>query len=80
MTGKETTIELFKKFDITCIAFDKRDLVLKDFSQSFLEDHGIVKGSTDKETPPEQCPRFLDSRDAPKEGMSSLGGSDSEIN
>lgn len=80
MTGAETTIKLFKKFDITCIAFDKRDLVLQDFSQSFLEDHGIVKGSTDKETPPEQCPRFLDSRDAPKEGMSSLSGSDSEIN
>ncbi|CAH3191311.1 unnamed protein product, partial [Porites evermanni] len=57
------TIRLFKKFNISCIAFSKRDKVLEDFSKSFLEHRGILRGNTDAETPPESCPSFLDSRD-----------------
>ena len=58
------TIRLFKKFNISCIAFSKRDKVLEDFSKSFPEDRGILRGNTDAETPPESCPSFLDSRDS----------------
>ena len=57
------TIRLFEKFDISCIAFSKRDNVLEDFSPNFLELRGIVRGNTDDKTPPESCLSFLDSRD-----------------
>ena len=59
----ERTMSLFKKFDISCIAFSKRDKVLEDFSPNFLGLRGIVRGDTDDKTPPERCPSFLDSRD-----------------
>ena len=57
------TIRLFKKFNISCIPFSKRDKVLEDFSKSFLEHRGILRGTTDDKTPPESCPSFIDSRD-----------------
>ena len=59
----KTTMDLFKKFDISCIAFSKRDKVLEDFSENFRRLRGIVRGNTDDKTPPESCPSFLDSRD-----------------
>ena len=59
-------MSLFKKFDISCIAFSKRDKVLEDFSPNFLGLRGIVRGCTGDKTPPEGCPSFLDSRDASK--------------
>ena len=59
----KTTMDLFKKFDISCIAFSKRDKVLEDFSTNFRELRGIVRGNTDDKTPPKNCPSFLDSRD-----------------
>ena len=59
----KTTMSLFEKFDISCIAFSKRDKVLKDFNPNFLGLRGIVRGDTDDKTPPERCPSFLDSRD-----------------
>lgn len=59
----ERTMSLFEKFDISCIAFSKRDKVLEDFSPNFLGLRGIVRGCTVDKTPPEGCPSFLDSRD-----------------
>ena len=60
----ERTIRLFKKFDISCIAFSKGDKVLEDFSPNFLGRRGIVRRDTDDKTPPESLLRsFLDSRD-----------------
>ena len=59
----KTTMSLFEKFDISCIAFSKRDKVLDDFSANFLGLRGIVRGNTDDKTPPESCLSFLDSRD-----------------
>ena len=56
-------MSLFEKFDISCIAFGKRDKVLEDFNPNFRELRGIVRGNTDDKTPPESCLSFLDSRD-----------------
>ena len=44
----KSSIDLFKEFDTTCTHFtsEKREEVLKDFSLSFLKDHGIKNGCT----------------------------------
>ena len=60
MKGSETSIDLFEKFDITCMAFGKRKKVLYDFSRDFLNKYGIGLGSTDRETTPGECKFFLD--------------------
>jgi len=59
----ERTIRLFEKFDISCIAFSKRDKVEDDFNKNFFENRGIVRGGTDHKKPPESCLSFIDSRD-----------------
>ena len=59
----ERTIRLFEKFDISCIAFSKRDKVVEDFNENFFEHRGIVRGGTDHKKPPESCLSFTDSRD-----------------
>ena len=63
MEGNETSIELFKKFDITCVPFGRRGEVLEDFSKFFLTKRKIVQGSTVEQTPIERDQYFLDSRD-----------------
>ena len=63
MKDCETSIELFEKFDITCVAFGKRDEVLWDFSAFFLTDRKIVQGSTVPQTSLQEYLYFLDSRD-----------------
>ena len=64
MKGSETSIALFKKFDITCVPFGRRDEVLKDFNMpDFLTKRKIVEGSTVGQTPIEHDQYFLDSRD-----------------
>ena len=59
----ETSIKLFKKFDITCVPFGRRGEVLEDFSQDFLTKRKIVQGGTVEQTPIESYQYFLDSRD-----------------
>ena len=63
MEGSKTSIELFKKFDITCVPFGRRGEVLEDFSKFFLTKRKIVQGSTVEQTPIEPDQYFLDSRD-----------------
>lgn len=66
MENSDSSIELFREFNITCIPFtsEKREEVLKEFSPSFLKDHGITRGSTEKERAPEDYPFFINSRDS----------------
>jgi len=63
MKDSETSIALFKKFDITCVPFGRRGEVLEDFSQDFLTKRKIVQGGTVEQTPIESYQYFLDSRD-----------------
>ena len=64
MKDSETSIALFKKFDITCVPFGRRDEVLEDFNMpDFLTKRKIVEGSTVAQTPIEHDQYFLDSRD-----------------
>ena len=63
MEGSETSIKLFKKFDITCVPFGRRGEVLEDFSKDFLTNRKIVQGSTVEQTPTEPHQYFLDCRD-----------------
>ena len=63
MKGSKTSIELFDKFDITCVPFERRDEVLKDFSELFLTKRKIVQGSTVEQTPIGPHQYFLDCRD-----------------
>ena len=64
MKGSETSIELFKKFDITCVPFGRRGEVLEDFNMPvFLTKRKIVQGSTVAQTSIEPDQYFLDSRD-----------------
>ena len=63
MTGSETSIKLFEEMDITCSAFGKRMEVLRDFSPDFLTRHSIIRGSTEKDRAPENCPFFINTRD-----------------
>ena len=60
----ERTIRLFEKFDISCIAFSKRDKVEEDFNENFFGRLGIFRGDTKHKTPPESCLSFIDSRDS----------------
>ena len=66
MKGSKTSIDLFEKFDITCMAFSRRKEVLDDFSRDSLNKYGIGLRSTDRETTPEECTFFLDSEDEHK--------------
>ena len=63
MEGSETSIKLFKRFDITCVPFERRDDVLKDFSELFLTKRKIVQGSTVVQTSIICEQYFLDSKD-----------------
>ena len=64
MKGCETSIELFKKFDITCVPFGRRDEVLEDFNMPvFLERRKILEGSTVVQTSTKPNQYFLDSKD-----------------
>ena len=64
MEGSETSIKLFKTFDITCVPFGRRGEVLKDFNMpDFLTKRKIVQGSTVAQTSIEPDQYFLDSRD-----------------
>ena len=66
MKRYETSIELFKKFDITCVPFGRRDEVLEDFNMPvFLTKRKIiiVEGSTVAQTSVEPNQYFLDCRD-----------------
>ena len=63
MKGSETSIKLFKRFDITCVPFERRDDVLKDFSELFLTKRKIVQGSTVVQTSIICEQYFLDSKD-----------------
>ena len=63
MKGSKTSIELFDKFDITCVPFERRDEVLKDFSELFLTKRKIVQGSTVVQTSIIREQYFLDSKD-----------------
>ena len=64
MKGCETSIELFKKFDITCVPFGRRDEVLEDFNVAdFLEKRKILEGSTVVQTSINCEQYFLDSKD-----------------
>ena len=63
MDNSKKSIDLFKKMDITCTAFGKRKQVLDDFSESFLDDHGITRESTVKEKHPKDSLSFINSRD-----------------
>ena len=66
MERYETSIELFKKFDITCVPFGRRDEVLEDFNMPvFLTKRKIiiVQGSTVAQTSVEPNQYFLDCRD-----------------
>ena len=55
MDKSESSIELFRDFDISCIPFSvkSRDDVLRDFSNTFLEKYRISAGSTKKDIPDE---------------------------
>ena len=62
----KSSIELFKEFETTCVPFtpEKRDKVLKDFSSTFLEDHGIKNRITvEPENSQESGRGFINSRD-----------------
>ena len=63
MKKSETSIKLFKKFDITCAPFGRRDEVLEDFSEHFLTTSKIFQGGTVPQTPIKHDQYFLDSRD-----------------
>ena len=63
MKGCETSIELFKKFDITCVPFGRRGEVLEDFSKLFLDKRKIVQGGTVPQTSIKPNQYFLDCRD-----------------
>ena len=66
MDNSESSIELFKMFDISCIPFPDsgRNDVLRDFSESFLDDHNICAGSTRKDIP-EKDSFHLSAEDSP---------------
>ena len=53
MDQSESSIKLFRDFDISCIPLTgkSRDDVLRDFSETFLENHSISAGSTKKDIP-----------------------------
>ena len=64
--GSTSSIELFREFDIICVPFssEKRKKVLKDFSLSFHEDHGITNRTTvEPEKSLEHRYFFINSRD-----------------
>lgn len=63
LNGCETSIELFKEQDITCMAFPHRELILRDFSIGFLKNTGINRGGTETDKPPGECPFSLSSKD-----------------
>ena len=63
MEGSKTSVELFKRFDITCVPFERRHEVLEDFSKSFLTKRKIVQGSTVLQTSIICEQYFLDSKD-----------------
>ena len=65
MDRSESSIKLFKEFDISCIPFpdSRRDDVLRDFSETFLGDHNICTGST-KQVIPEKDSRHLNTEDS----------------
>ena len=64
MKVSETSIELFKKFDITCVPFRRRGEVLEDFNMPvFLTKSKIVQGSTVAQTSIEPNQYFFDCRD-----------------
>ena len=63
LNGCESTIELFERQDITCMAFPRRDLILQDFSLDFLKETGVNRGGTDTDKLPEKCPSFMGSKD-----------------
>ena len=63
LNGCESSIELFKQQDITCMAFPHRDLILRDFSLDFLKKTGINRGGTDTDTPPGECLSSVGSKD-----------------
>ena len=64
MKDSETSIALFKKFDITCVSFGGRDEVLKDFNMPvFLTKRKIFEGRTVAQTSIEPSQYFLDCRD-----------------
>ena len=58
----DTSIKLFEEMDITCIAFGKREEVLKDFSPDFVKRYSITQG-TEKDRAPEDSPFFINSKD-----------------
>ena len=64
LNGCESTIELFERLDITCVAFPHRDLILRDFSLDFPQKTGINRGGTDTDKLPEKCPSFVGSKDS----------------
>ena len=53
MDNCESSIELFQVFDISCMPFPgkSRNDVLRDFSETFLDDHNICVGSTEQDIP-----------------------------
>lgn len=55
MDKSESSIELFRIFDISCIPFSdrSRNNVLRDLSKTFLDDHNICVGSTRQDIPKE---------------------------
>ena len=63
MEGSKTSVELFKRFDITCVPFERRHEVLEDFSKRFLTKRKIVQGSTVLQTSIICEQYFLDSKD-----------------
>lgn len=61
---KRQSVELFKKFDITCVPFGRRGELLEDFNMPvFLTKRKIVQGSTVAQTSIEPYQYFLDCRD-----------------
>lgn len=63
LKGCESTIELFERRDITCMAFPHRELILRGISRDFLTENGINRGGTNTDKLPRECPSFVSSKD-----------------
>ena len=65
MDKSETSIQLFQVFDISCIPFSvkRRNNVLRDFSETFLDHHNICAGST-KDDLPKEGSFYLSTKDS----------------
>lgn len=63
LNGCESTIKLFERRDITCMAFPHRELLLRGISRDFLTENGINRGGTNTDKLPRECLSFVSSKE-----------------